>query len=428
MFSRNTAQSSKVVALLSALAMVVALLATAAPAGAQDNPLEGLEEFGCEWTSVVENRPIRYVQPGQTFRGTPGRDIIVGTSGNDRIIGRSGDDVICGRGGNDTISGGDGDDRLLGGGGNDFLSGGAGGDHIFGRTGHDTIRGGDGSDTIGGDGGWDKLFGENGDDDITGEAGNDTIEGGSGNDDIIAGSGNDTVRGGTGNDRMDGGEGNDSLAGGSGTDRANGGPGIDTCKAERGLNGEPRPTNCEAANAQQSTSTQSQQPTSSGVRLAKHPNASDAHMIYPGQGVRRWVDASCLGQIYQAQLPVGSFQNWNTEVAIYSASNTKSCGEYKADLGGSSSNSPTPSQPSNPSTPSQPSGSVGEFAAVAGDNHEAWILMSDGTRHWINQSCRNQLTAALGAPRYVSYNAELRNRSDTPGSNRLSCGQLQAQL
>jgi Ca2+-binding RTX toxin-like protein len=74
-----------------------------------------------------------------------------------------------------------------------------------------TLRGGGGDDTLVGGGGADKLVGGPGDDRLVGRAGDDLIYGGPGNDTIFGGPGADTLRGGPGNDTIVGGPGENDI-------------------------------------------------------------------------------------------------------------------------------------------------------------------------------------------------------------------------
>ena len=94
---------------------------------------------------------------GNTFFGTPVRDVILainqaqfiyGGAGNDEISGgNSGTgETIWGGSGDDTINGNNGVDILYGGSGIDTINGGEGGDTIIGGYGADKLTGGSGPD------------------------------------------------------------------------------------------------------------------------------------------------------------------------------------------------------------------------------------------------------------------------------------------
>src|SRR5690606_24405581 len=67
-------------------------------------------------------------QPGETLRGTDGRDLMIATDGGNTLRGLAGDDVLIGGAGDDLLDGGEGDDRLEGNGGENRLFGGPGAD------------------------------------------------------------------------------------------------------------------------------------------------------------------------------------------------------------------------------------------------------------------------------------------------------------
>lgn len=181
-------------------------------------------------------------QAGQTFTGTPDKDLVLGTGGSDSFVTGAGDDVVMDDAGNDMIDAGDGNDLIYTGQGNDALllgngddtaftgegndvvmgdaANGAGNDLImleggndiaFGGDGQDFIAGGDGNDMISGDAGDDKLFGEGGWDALFGKQGDDELWGLEGNDLLYGDIGNDLLAGGIGDDEMEGGAGNDTY-------------------------------------------------------------------------------------------------------------------------------------------------------------------------------------------------------------------------
>lgn len=201
------------------------------------------------WTNEVQTRaadgstgvvsaPRQH--PGQTFNGTPGKDLVLGTEGSDSFLLGAGDDVMVDDAGNDQVEAGDGNDLVytgqgndaillgngddtayagegndvvfgdgIGGTGNDLILLQGGNDVAFGGDGADCIAGGDGNDVISGDGGDDKLFGEAGWDALFGKAGDDELWGMEGNDQLDGGDGDDLMAGGAGDDQMEGGAGDD---------------------------------------------------------------------------------------------------------------------------------------------------------------------------------------------------------------------------
>ena len=130
---------------------------------------------------------------GQSFQGTPGRDVFDIGGGNNRVDALGDDDRITLAGWNNHISAGDGDDVIDAGQGNATVDAGPGNDRV-------TVAG------------WNNL--------IDGGAGNDTIDGGQGNATIRAGEGNNaitvhgwnnTITAGAGNDTVQGVDGNSSF-------------------------------------------------------------------------------------------------------------------------------------------------------------------------------------------------------------------------
>ena len=96
---------------------------------------------------------------GNTYRGTPGVDIIPAINQAQLIYGGAGNDNITGgnSGTGETIYAGSGDDIINGSNGADTLFGGSGNDTIHGGEAKDTIIGGFGADTLWGDGGNDTF-------------------------------------------------------------------------------------------------------------------------------------------------------------------------------------------------------------------------------------------------------------------------------
>ena len=110
------------VAAISAVAVILPLIATVQPAAAARPKC-----LGSTATIVGNNKPNH-------IRGTPHRDVIVANGGHDVIDGDGGRDKICGGPGNDRIDGGGRDDRLVGGSGDDRIWGHGGNDLIVGDT------------------------------------------------------------------------------------------------------------------------------------------------------------------------------------------------------------------------------------------------------------------------------------------------------
>ncbi len=156
--------------------------------------------------------------------------------GNSRctITGTNGDDVLVGTAGRDVICGRGGSDTIDGKGGNDIILGGKGADVITGGGGNDRIWGGKGADTIEGNGGNDRLRGGRGADVIKGGNGNDRIFGGRGADDLKGNSGDDLLVGRQGPDVLHGGADNDTIRGGRDADQIHGGKGADDISGGRG--------------------------------------------------------------------------------------------------------------------------------------------------------------------------------------------------
>lgn len=140
------------------------------------------------------------------------------------IVGTPGDDVLIGTTGADVIAGLGGDDTILAGAGDDLVCGGGGSDILSGGPGNDRLGGGRGSD-------W--LSGDEGDDFLRGGHEADHLDGGAGADRIVGGPGADVIIGKQGDDMLFGKEGQDLLVGEAGFDRARGGPLSDGCQAER---------------------------------------------------------------------------------------------------------------------------------------------------------------------------------------------------
>jgi len=155
-----------------AVAMLAALVATAAPVGAQT------AWCGGKVATIV---------------GTTGSDVINGTPGDDIIQAFGGNDVVYGKGGNDLICGGHGNDRLYGGNGAD------------------------------------KMYAFNGADRLEGGAGPDILFGGPGKDVLLGNNGQDVLKGGYGQDILKGGAQRDTLRGGLHLDTLDGGTELDTC-------------------------------------------------------------------------------------------------------------------------------------------------------------------------------------------------------
>ncbi|MFT7474328.1 MAG: 5'-nucleotidase/UDP-sugar diphosphatase [Verrucomicrobiales bacterium] len=218
-------------ALLSILALLATVFATAQPAAAQVTPT-----CAGQVATIVGN--------GATINGTPGDDVIVGTAAANTINAGAGNDVVCGGGGGDIIFGGPGRDLLFGENGPDQMWGNAGNDLLRGGPGNDLLLAGFGRDVVFGGPNADLIAGGPGADLLRGGTGNDTVSGGNGPDIVEGGRGNDIVRGGGGNDFVRGNNGDDDLTGGSGRgDRLNGGGGTDVCR-DRGFN--TRFTACES--------------------------------------------------------------------------------------------------------------------------------------------------------------------------------------
>ncbi len=156
--------------------------------------------------------------------------------GNSRctITGTNGDDVLVGTAGRDVICGRGGADTIDGKGGNDIILGGKGADVISGGGGNDRVWGGKGADTIEGNGGNDRLRGGRGADVIKGGNGNDRIFGGRGVDDLKGNSGDDLLVGRQGSDVLHGGDDNDTIRGGRDADQIHGGKGADDISGGRG--------------------------------------------------------------------------------------------------------------------------------------------------------------------------------------------------
>jgi len=119
--------------LLFLTALILALLAFPAAAGAAPSCAEGPETVG---TSIV---------------GTPCSDTIRLPRNITTVFGEGGDDLLFGQRGNDSLFGGEGNDRLYGGVGDDRLRGGPGNDRLFGGFGADSLDGEGGDDLARGD-------------------------------------------------------------------------------------------------------------------------------------------------------------------------------------------------------------------------------------------------------------------------------------
>ncbi len=314
--------------------------------------------------------------PGQWLNGTNGDDVIVGTSGPDFINGLGGNDTICGLDGNDTIKGGWGNDFIYGQKGNDTIEGEQGHDFLYGGLGNDTLSGNRDNDTIYGNGGRDLLYGN------------------LGNDHLIGG-------GGTG----------DSCNGNSGNDYTY--P-EDGCESRSGVSLLRSPN----ANTTQPTANDNTSNNSSGwqaVRVNGSTNG-DGFILF-GNGTRTWVSPTCRNQLQNAGTTFTAVA-WNTISPNTQVSNAPTCNTIQTTLGGTT-NQPTPNNP-------QPNNNNGLELVALNGYADGWILVSDGTRQWISQSCRNQLVNAGKGLRIADWGSEVVNRANT--SNVLSCDQLQSRL
>jgi Ca2+-binding RTX toxin-like protein len=168
------------------LAIVSALIATAAPASAEaggsgytvvlagsgtQNAIE--IELSADGREYVITSAVPLEVGGTVCENAPGSSTVLickapmvagfevnAGNGNDSVVvargvmvpvtlrGSGGDDTLVGGGGADKLVGGPGDDRLVGRAGDDLIYGGPGNDAIFGGAGADTLRGGPGKDTI----------------------------------------------------------------------------------------------------------------------------------------------------------------------------------------------------------------------------------------------------------------------------------------
>lgn len=77
-----------------------------------------------------------------TLRGGPGDDHLYGGAAADKLVGGAGDDSLHGRGGGDWVFGGPGSDIIYGGPGDDRLLGGPGSNEIYGGSGKNQILSG----------------------------------------------------------------------------------------------------------------------------------------------------------------------------------------------------------------------------------------------------------------------------------------------
>ncbi|MDX6623702.1 MAG: serralysin [Solirubrobacterales bacterium] len=77
-----------------------------------------------------------------TLRGGPGEDHLYGGTAADKLVGGPGDDSLHGRGGGDWVFGGPGSDVIYGGAGDDRLLGGPGANEIYGGSGKNQILSG----------------------------------------------------------------------------------------------------------------------------------------------------------------------------------------------------------------------------------------------------------------------------------------------
>ena len=137
-------------------------------------------------------------------------------------------------------------------------------------------------------------------------------------------------------------------------------------------------------------------------------------------GTRQWLDQNCRQQLTNT-IGTPRLVNWNTTLANRPdtpGTARKSCTQLQT-------LTTTDTEPTNPPPPAT-SGSD-EFVVINGYN-DGWILRADGTRQWINQTCRQQLTNNTGTPRTADWNTELKNRPDTTPTNRKTCDQLQASI
>jgi Ca2+-binding RTX toxin-like protein len=177
--------------------------------------------------------PAPSFQPGTTFEGTDGKDMVLGTTGSDMFRTGAGDDLVNDSPGNDGVLAGTGNDVVYTGEGNDVVDGEAGDDVVFSGVGNDLVFGGDGNDLLTVESGDDVTFGGAGEDFIAGGPGNDALSGDAGDDRLFGEDGWDALFGKAGDDELWAGDGNDLLQGGDGADLLEGGAGDD--RMEGGL-------------------------------------------------------------------------------------------------------------------------------------------------------------------------------------------------
>lgn len=124
---------------------------------------------------------------GETFFGTPGKDVMRGTPRDDTFFGFGGADTIYGGNGEDTVIAHEGDDTVRGGPCADSIKANDGRNRVYGEGGNDAMDGGNNADLIVGGGGKDSLLGLGGTDRLYARDGvREAVNGGSGRDQCAA--------------------------------------------------------------------------------------------------------------------------------------------------------------------------------------------------------------------------------------------------